>query len=92
MFSAAGNGNDKVQHKFFSKRQSLEFIKSVFREGDGVSYSNVDGFIGAILSSGQATLRELQEYYTLEEAFDLWEIVAVNRYNEIQAIKAAKPK
>lgn len=52
----------------------------------------MDGFIGAIVASGKATLNELRTIYTLEEAFDLWEIIAVTRYNEHLAIKHAEQK
>jgi hypothetical protein len=57
-----------------------------------VDFPNVDGFIGAIVGSGQATLRELTEYYTLEQAFDLFEIVMTNRYNEHLAVEYAGRK
>jgi len=50
----------------------------------------VDGFIGAIISSGQATLHELKTVYSLEDAFDMWEVIAVTRYNEHLAIEQAK--
>ena len=50
----------------------------------------MDGFIGAIVASGKATLKELKESYTLEDAFDLWEVIAVTNYNEFLAIEHAR--
>jgi hypothetical protein len=41
------------------------------------------GFLGAILSSKLANLRELQTDYGLEDAYDLFEVITIDRYNEI---------
>ena len=53
-------------------------------------YPNVDPFIGSIVASKQATLHELKTVYTLEDAYNLYEIIAVTRYNEYLAIEGAK--
>jgi len=76
--------------QFFAKRAPLEFIRRFRPESPTVDFKNVDGFIGAIVSSGKATLNELKTIYTLEEAFDLWEIIAVTKYNEYLAIEHGK--
>lgn len=52
----------------------------------------MDGFFGAILADGKATLKELQTIYTLEDAFIMWEIIAVTRYNEYLAAQHAQKK
>ncbi|MBJ9336140.1 hypothetical protein L2109_07085 [Citrobacter portucalensis] len=57
-----------------------------------VDYQNVDGFIGAIVAEGRATLYELKTVYSLEDAFTLWETNAVPRYNEYLATKHAQQK
>ena len=57
-----------------------------------MAFRNVDGFIAAIVAEKLATLRELQTVYTLEDAFDLWEVIAVTRHNEHLAVKAAQRK
>jgi len=44
------------------------------------------------VASGKATLKELEEWYTLEEAYDLYEIIATNRYNEYLAMEYAQKK
>jgi hypothetical protein len=54
-----------------------------------VDYKNVDGLIGSIIADGKATLNELRTVYTLEDAFNMWEIIAVNRYNEYLAVQHA---
>ena len=46
--------------------------------------------VATIIANGKATLRELTEWYTLEEGFDLYEIIAVSHYNEHLAMQHAK--
>jgi hypothetical protein len=55
-----------------------------------VDYQNIDGLFGAILSEKQATLEQLRNTYTLEDAFILWEVIAVPKFNAWLAAKAAK--
>jgi hypothetical protein len=45
---------------------------------------------GALVGSGMATLRELQEYYSYEDGLDMLEILTVQRYNEWAAGESAK--
>ena len=48
--------------------------------------------IGVIVSRRLATLHELQTVYSLEDAVDLYEVAAVNSYNEWRAMEEAKKK
>ena len=75
---------------FFRQRQSLDFLRQYSSNHTAIDYPNVDGFIGAIISSGQATLKELKKEYTLEEACDLYEVIATTRINEHLAVKHAQ--
>lgn len=77
---------------FFRKRNNLEFLKKYRPESDSVGYQNIDGFIGAIISEGKATLQELKTIYSLEDAFLMWEVIAINRFNEWVAVQNAKKK
>lgn len=43
---------------------------------------NVDALIGLLVSERAATLRELEEYYGTEDAYDLAEILIVKQYND----------
>lgn len=47
-----------------------------------MDYPNVSGLVGTIVSHRLATLAELQTIYSYEDALDLYEIAAVNNYNE----------
>jgi hypothetical protein len=78
-------GDAGVQLQFFRERLECRFPRAAYGESEAVAFANVDGFIGAIVASGQASLRELNTVYTLEEAFDLWEIVMTTRVNEYLA-------
>ena len=46
-----------------------------------LNYRNVPRTIGMALSSNCATLHELQTVYSLEDLFDLLEVVMVDSYN-----------
>jgi hypothetical protein len=81
---------DGVQRKFFRERASLKFLDKYRPEAPSVSYENIDGFIATIISEKQATLNELRTIYSLEDAFNMWEVIAVNRYNEHLAIEHSK--
>jgi len=35
-------------------------------------------------------IKELKSIYTLEDTMDMWEVIAVNRYNEYLAIQHSK--
>jgi hypothetical protein len=57
-----------------------------------VDYKNIDGFIGSIIAEKQATLDELRTVYSLEDAFILWEIISIRKYNEWLAAEYARKK
>jgi hypothetical protein len=53
-------------------------------EDDGrryVEYANVPGYLGALISARMATLLELQTVYSVEDAWDLLEVLVVDREN-----------
>jgi len=43
--------------------------------------------IAAIIDEKKATLHELRTIYSLEDAYQIWEVIAVRRYNEYKAQK-----
>ena len=57
-----------------------------------MEYPNVDALIGTLVANKYATLQELKTVYTLEDAYDLFEILAVTRHNEYLAIEYANEK
>lgn len=50
----------------------------------------VDGLVNALVSSEMATMLQLRSEYTLEEAFQMLEILTVKRINEHKAREAAR--
>lgn len=46
-----------------------------------MDYPNVPGSIGAVISSGKATLVELKTVLGLEDVYDLLEIISVDAHN-----------
>jgi len=46
-----------------------------------IEYANVSRAIGAAVSSGMATLRDLDEVYGLDELYDMLEIISVDAHN-----------
>ena len=57
-----------------------------------MDFQNIDGFIGVIIASGKATYIQLRDEYTLEEAFKIWEVIAVTNYNQHLANEYYKKK
>lgn len=47
-----------------------------------IEYPHVTPMVGVVVSKGLATLLELQTSYSFEDLCDMYEIVAVNNYNE----------
>ena len=47
-----------------------------------LEYINVPPIIGSIIANKMATLRELQEFYGTEDAYNMLEIVGVGNYNQ----------
>lgn len=45
-------------------------------------YVNIGGLIGTLIVERVATLYELQTIYSLEDAMDMYEAIAVPKYNE----------
>ena len=59
-------------------------------EGDYLEPTRVDGIIYMLVSNKMATLKELRDEYSIEEAMDMLEIFLISSYNQAQAIKDVK--
>lgn len=55
-----------------------------------MSYKNIEPILGLIISKKLATLRELEEYYSLEDVIDLLEIIEIDCYNEYKQAESVK--
>jgi hypothetical protein len=47
-----------------------------------VEYANVSNLVGVLVGEKLATLHQLQTVYSLEDAFNLLEILTVQNYNQ----------
>jgi hypothetical protein len=48
-----------------------------------LSTVNVDTATSAIVCAGKASLRELQEFYSIRDMYDILEIISIENYNKI---------
>ena len=55
-----------------------------------MSYKNIEPILGLIISKKLATLKELEEYYSLEDVIDLLEIIEIDYYNEFKQAESVK--
>ncbi len=76
--------------QFFSTREDIRFPRWDNEPAPRTSYKNIDPFFAIIIADGKATLKELKESYSLEDAYILWEVITVTKYNEFLAIEDAK--
>lgn len=64
-----------------------------FQEGGTkVESKNIDPMISALVNAGVATLRELEEYYSLEDSFKLFDAITMNGVNDALAQERAMSK
>lgn len=57
-----------------------------------VSSANVDPLVSQLVQDGAASLRELEEYYSLEDAFKMFDIIMVKGVNQALANEANDKK
>jgi hypothetical protein len=69
----------KVPTRFTSGAQSIES-------------KNIDPTIGTLTTEGMATMKELEEYYTLEDAFKMFDALVVKGINAALSQEAAADK
>lgn len=48
--------------------------------------------IAIIVGAGKATLKELQTFYSIRDAYDLLELIAIDNENERRMIESARKK
>ena len=58
--------------------------------GEYLEPTRVDSIIYLLVSNKMATLKELREDYTIEEAMDMLEIYLISTYNQAQVMKEVK--
>ena len=78
---------------FFQSRRDLDFDGGAARLAAARSgrvyaeYVNVNGAIGAVISSRLATMHELDTIYGTEDLYDFLEIIVTDSHNEAEAAR-----
>ena len=65
---------------FFAGRRALDLNPGA-ADGRLLAYQNVSGIVGTLVSARLATLAELQSVYSVEDAYDMLEVLAVDNHN-----------
>jgi hypothetical protein len=60
-----------------------------YAESESKNHSVESPILGLLIAESKATLRELEEYYSLEDAFRLYDIIFLNKLNQAEAQHAA---
>lgn len=50
----------------------------------------MSNLVGALVSNNLATIKELEKYYSYDDALDLLEVLRVKNYNEWAALEIGK--
>lgn len=58
------------------------------RSGGLIDYANLPPMVGMVISTGKATLYELQSVYGVGDLFNICEVIAVDSYNRRVLAKA----
>lgn len=69
--------------------QSVKIPMRFQGNGSSISSAASDPMIAQLISQGSATLRELEEYYSLFDAFKMFDILVADSVNEARANEAA---
>lgn len=46
-----------------------------------ISHANFSNILGAVINAKLASLKDMQEFYSMSDAYDLYEIITVDSYN-----------
>ena len=88
-------GGNRTSHGFFGRRLPLDLGQGGFDDEPDPGYRgyvNLPQIVGTVISAGRATLHEMQTVYSLEDAYNLLEIVQIDDYNASLARKVAEAK
>lgn len=75
---------------FLKTWKATKIPKRLSNESESVHSEYMDPIISNIIQEGIATLRELEEYYSLEDAFKMFDVLVVKGLNKALAYEAAE--
>jgi hypothetical protein len=59
-------------------------------DAEGVASAAIDPILAQLIQEGAATLRELEEYYSLQDAFTMFDVLVVKGINKALGMEAAE--
>ena len=77
---------------FISGWTGVRVPKRLTESGSSVSSNHVSPMVSQIIQDGAATMRELEEYYSLQDAFKLFDVMVAKGLSEALANEAAAKK
>ena len=76
---------------YSSFEREIEY-KSANQSGSLAQYTTIPAVFGIVISKNMATLKELENYYSLEDVYIMYDIIKVNNYNEWISYKDLEKK
>lgn len=87
----------RINFGFLNDWQSVNMPRRFASNVDSIQSDNISPLLGQLVSSGTATLKELEEYYSLQDVFVMLDALTVKAVNEAltheeaeQAARAAR--
>lgn len=74
---------------FMMSWKGVRVPRRLIDEAQNVSSSNVDPMVAQLISNEAATLRELEEYYSLEDAFKMFDVLTAKGVNQALSQEAS---
>lgn len=82
--------NSGTAYGFFRGRFAVETSLGNYDDSELIDYVNVSPLVGAVISSAKATLHECNTVYSIEDLYDILEIVNVDAHNK-RVLSKKKP-
>lgn len=80
--------NFEFVHRWKGTKVPTRFLS----DAKTISSSNIDPLIDQLMQDGVATLRELEEYYSIEDAFKMFDSIMIKGINQALAHEASMKK
>lgn len=83
---------NEINFGFLTSWKGIKIPVRFVEEGKSVSTPHTKPIIAHLISSKLATMKELEEYYSIKNAFDMFDIMTAKSVNEALSNEAASKK
>lgn len=83
---------NEFNFSFMFEWKGVKVPRRLIDPSQNVSTTNVDPLVSQLVQAGKASIRELEEYYSLEDAFKMFDIITAAGVNAGLANEAAVAK